>query len=102
MQLISPHLKSSAIIADMHYLYILKSLKDYDLYIGYTRDIVKRLKTHNDGKVASTSHRRPLAIIYCEAYRTEAEAREREKQLKQFGKAYAQLKRRIKRSIDSV
>ena len=86
----------------MHYVYVLKSLKDFKLYIGYTNDIVMRLKKHNDGKVQSTKNRRPLAIVYCEVYRTEAEAREREKQLKHYGKAYAQLKRRIKKSIDSV
>lgn len=86
----------------MHYVYILKSLKDLNLYIGYTNDIVNRIRKHNEGKVISTRSRRPLAVVYCEVYRTEAEARERERQLKQFGKAYAQLKRRIKRSIESV
>lgn len=86
----------------MHYLYILKSLKDFKLYIGYTNNIVKRLKKHNSGQVMSTKYRRPLVIVYCEAYRTEVEAREREKQLKQFGKVYAQLKRRLIRSINSI
>lgn len=86
----------------MYYFYILKSLKDLKLYIGYTNNIVKRLKKHNEGQVQSTKGRRPLVIVFCEAYRTEDEAREREKQLKQYGKAYAQLKRRIKRSIESV
>jgi len=86
----------------MHYVYILKSLKDLKLYIGYTNDIVARLKKHNSGQVESTSCRRPLRLVYSEVYRTEAEAREREKQLKQYGKAYAQLKGRIKRSIASA
>ncbi|MBA3046994.1 GIY-YIG nuclease family protein [Patescibacteria group bacterium] len=86
----------------MHYVYILKSLKDLKLYIGYTNNLVQRLKKHNNGEVVSTKHRRPLVIVYCEAYRTEKEARERERQLKQYGKAYAQLKRRIGRSINSV
>lgn len=86
----------------MHYVYILKSLKDLKLYIGYTNSIVKRLKKHNDGKVRSTEFRKPLILVYCEAYRTEEEAREREKQLKQFGKVYAQLKRRIRRSIETA
>ncbi|KKQ06961.1 MAG: Excinuclease ABC C subunit domain protein [Candidatus Moranbacteria bacterium GW2011_GWE2_36_40] len=86
----------------MHYLYILKSLKDHKLYIGYTVSIVARLKKHNEGKVLSTKCRRPLVVVYCEVYRTETEARDREKKLKQFGKVYAQLIRRIKRSIDSA
>lgn len=86
----------------MHYVYILKSLKDSKLYIGYTNGIVARLRKHNAGKVASTKSRRPLIVVYCEAYRTEEEAREREKKLKQFGKVYAQLVRRIRRSINSA
>jgi putative endonuclease len=86
----------------MYYVYILKSLKDKKLYIGSTNDLKIRIQDHNAGKVESTKYRRPLKLIYCEAYRTEAEAREREKQLKRYGKVYAQLKRRIRRSIDSV
>ena len=86
----------------MHYLYILKSLKDCKLYIGYTNSIINRIKTHNDGKVTSTKSRRPLVVVYCEIYRTEKEAREREYKLKQFGRVYSQLVIRIRGSIDSA
>ncbi|NCA93937.1 MAG: GIY-YIG nuclease family protein [Sphingobacteriia bacterium] len=86
----------------MHYLYILKSLKDCKLYIGYTNSIADRIREHNNGKVLSTKAKRPLVIVYCEVYRTEKEARERECKLKQFGRVYSQLVRRIRRSIDSA
>ena len=86
----------------MHYLYILKSLKDCKLYIGYTNSIINRIKMHNDGKVTSTKSRRPLVVVYCEIYRTEKEAREREYKLKQFGRVYSQLVIRIRGSIDSA
>ena len=57
---------------------------------------------HNDGKVTSTKSRRPLVVVYCEIYRTEKEAREREYKLKQFGRVYSQLVIRIRGSIDSA
>lgn len=40
----------------MHYLYILKSLKDSKLYIGQTSDLRKRLAEHNTGQNKSTKH----------------------------------------------
>ena len=47
----------------MHYLYILKSLKDCKLYIGYTNSIADRIREHNNGKVLSTKAKRPLVIV---------------------------------------
>ena len=50
------------------YIYVLKSLKDGKLYIGKTEDLKKRVKEHNAGKVKATKNRRPLELIYYEAY----------------------------------
>lgn len=86
----------------MYYVYLLKSLKDLKLYIGYTKDVDARFEKHNSGKVRSIKHRRPLKLVYFEAYQTKIEAKEREMQLKHYGKAYAQLKKRIKKNIDSA
>lgn len=85
----------------MYYVYILKSSKDKKLYIGSTNDLRKRIKDHNEGKVESTRNRRPITLPYYEAYKSEKDARKREKQLKYFGKSYSQLKRKIKNSIDA-
>lgn len=52
----------------MHYVYVLKSKKDNNLYIGCTQDIKERLKYHNSGKVKSTRHRTPFEILFYEAY----------------------------------
>jgi len=79
----------------MYYVYILKSKEDDKLYIGSTSNLSKRLKEHNEGKVKSTSYRRPLELIYYEAYREEKIARKREKILKS-GKAHMELKKRLK------
>jgi len=83
----------------MYYVYIIKSLRDGKLYIGYTNDLRSRFKKHQEGKVVSTKYRRPFVLVYYEAYMSEEDAKEREKQLKHFGKSYSQLKRKIRRSI---
>ena len=62
----------------MYYLYILKSLKDGNLYVGTTDNIERRLKEHNSGKSRSTRLRRPLRLTYKELYETLSEARKRE------------------------
>lgn len=84
----------------MYYLYILKSKRDGKMYIGSTNDLRRRFKEHNDGKVFSTKSRRPFSVVYYEAYKSEKDARLREKNLKLRSRAYTQLKQRIKLSIN--
>ena len=86
----------------MYYVYILKSLMDKKLYIGYSNDLQRRIQEHMDGKVKSTKHRRPLVLVYYESYKSKEDATNREKQLKYFGKAYSQLKRKIRKSISNT
>ena len=62
----------------MHYLYILKSLKDNKLYIGTTNNISKRVNQHNKGQSKSTKFRRPLILNYSEQYLSRSEAMKRE------------------------
>ena len=57
----------------MHYTYVLFSLLDRKLYIGYTKDVHSRLKEHNGGQVNSTKERLPLKLIYFEAYLSKEE-----------------------------
>ncbi len=65
-----------------HYLYILQSLKDGKFYTGITSDLRQRLKEHNSGENTSTSYRKPLKLIYYEAYLLKSDAEAREKYLK--------------------
>lgn len=66
----------------MNYTYILKC-RDNSLYTGWTNDIDKRLKAHNDGKGAKyTKSRRPVELIYYEIYETKEEAMKREYAIK--------------------
>lgn len=79
----------------MYYLYVLKSVSKQRLYIGYSSDLRERIKQHNRGSVTSTKYSRPWRIIYYEAYCSEDAARDRERKLKQRGKAWQSLKQRI-------
>ncbi len=79
----------------MFYVYVLESQKDHKLYIGYTNDLRRRIKEHNQGKTFSTAARGKLSLVYYEAFKSQKDATTREKQLKQFKSAYGQLKKRI-------
>ncbi|MFH1036852.1 MAG: GIY-YIG nuclease family protein [Patescibacteria group bacterium] len=47
----------------MYYVYILKSIKDNDIYIGQTNNLKRRILEHNNGRVSSTKARRPFKIL---------------------------------------
>lgn len=83
----------------MFYVYVLKSAKDGQGYIGSTNDLKRRLSEHNRGLVQSTKPRKPFKLIYYEAYASEDDARFREKALKLKSRAYAQLRNRISESL---
>lgn len=77
------------------YVYILQSLKDKKFYTGYTSDLKKRIKNHNEGKVLSTRNRIPFEIVYFEGCKNQEDALHREKYLKTtYGKRY--IKNRLR------
>ena len=66
----------------MNYTYILKC-HDGTLYTGWTNDIEKRIKAHNEGRVAKyTKCRRPVELVYYEEFETKEEAMKREYAIK--------------------
>ena len=83
---------------NMFYMYVLKSKKDKEFYVGYTNNLKRRIKDHNAGLVFSTRGRKPLSLIYYEGYRAEVDARNRERNLKLRSRAFTQLKKRIEES----
>lgn len=83
----------------MFYVYILKSKKDDKSYIGSTNDLKSRMKLHNSGRILSTKLRRPLTLIYYEAYLAEGDARRREQKLKNFGQGITNIYKRLSDSI---
>jgi len=66
----------------MFYTYVIISLEDRTTYIGYTDDLVKRIKEHNLGKTKSIKHKLPVKLVYYEAYLDKTKARIREIELK--------------------
>ncbi len=82
----------------MFYVYVIRSQKDSKLYTGFTSDLRKRFKEHNNNEVLSTKGRGPFELIYYEACINEQDAKAREKYLKSgWGKRY--LKNRLKRFL---
>lgn len=66
----------------MHYVYVLKTKNKNWHYIGSTSDLRVRFAQHQAGQVTSTKGRRPLDLVYYEAYPTSFQARKRELELK--------------------
>ena len=59
----------------MNYTYILRC-RDGTLYTGWTNDIEKRVKAHNEGKGAKyTKARLPVKLVYSEEFETKTEAK---------------------------
>lgn len=71
-------------MADVNYTYIVKC-SDGSLYTGWTNDLEKRIRAHNDGKGAKyTKSRRPVVLAYYEEFQTKEEAMRREWEIKQL------------------
>lgn len=83
------------------YVYILFSLKDNKLYIGFTSDLKKRFIEHKQGEVVATKNRRPLLLIYYEYFTDMEDAKSRERFLKSgFGRN--QLKKELQNTLGKL
>lgn len=75
----------------MHYVYVLHSAQDGNLYVGCTNDLQRRIREHERGNVPSTRNRRPLNLVHYEAFTNQADAFGREKWYKTgWGKTHLQ------------
>lgn len=83
----------------MNYTYIV-SCRDGSLYTGWTKDLERRIKAHNEGKGAKyTKSRRPVKLVYYEEFETKQEAMRREYEIKQLSRREKeQLVRKIPHS----
>ena len=70
----------------------LKNKKKYS-YVGYTRDLKKRLNLHNSGKGAKFTRGKKWKLVYYEQYDSKSDAMKNEYELK---KDYKLRKRLIK------
>lgn len=70
----------------MNYVYILRCADD-TLYCGWTTDLEARLATHNSGRGAKyTRSRRPVELVYSEAYDDRHDALSREWHIKRMSR----------------
>jgi len=83
----------------MYYTYVLKSQRDKKLYIGYSADLEKRFLQHQKGEVESTKHRRPLDLVFYEAFKDKRDAIRREKYFK-TDKGKSSLKQILRCSVE--
>ena len=71
----------------MNYTYILKC-SDGPLYTGWTNDLEKRIKAHNEGKGGKyTRSRTPVELYYMEEHEDKIEAMKREYAIKHMTRA---------------
>ncbi len=84
-----------------NYTYIAEC-SDGTFYTGWTTDIDKRIKAHNDGRVAKyTRSRLPVRLVYLETHDTKEEAMSRECQIKKLTRsAKEKLVENSRRPID--
>ena len=69
----------------MNYTYIVECA-DGTLYTGWTTNVQKRVKAHNEEKSGAkyTKAKRPVKVVYYEGYETKEEAMRREYAIKQL------------------
>jgi putative endonuclease len=84
----------------MWYVYILRSTKDGNIYVGSTNDLKRRMKQHENGECISTSKRLPLTLESYVAVASEEKARSLERYFKS-GSGAAILKKRVLQSPKS-
>ncbi len=71
----------------MNYTYLLLCA-DGTLYCGWTNRLEERIEAHNSGKGAKyTKSRRPVKLVYFEAFATKEEAMRREAAIKRMTRA---------------
>ena len=69
-----------------HYIYIIEC-NDNSLYTGYTTDVERRVKEHNQGQGAKyTRGRRPVKLCYQEKFSSRSAAQQREYEIKSWSR----------------
>ena len=76
----------------MFYLYFIRNKLSKETYIGYTNNLSRRFKEHAD---------KSPELIYYEAYKSQADARQREWKLKQRGQTVRRLRERLASPVPS-
>ncbi len=65
-----------------YYVYVLQSKKKHFIYVGFTTNLKRRFKEHNNEEELSTKHYAPFKLIFYEAYQNKKDAMRRERYFK--------------------
>lgn len=85
-----------------HFFYVLEC-GDGSYYAGYTNDLDKRIRTHNEGKGAKyTRAKLPVRCIYNEQYETKRAAMQAEYRFKQLTRQSKELHMRKGQLTDEI
>ena len=82
-----------------HFVYLIISFANKPLisYVGYAKDIKKRLKLHNSSKGAKFTRGRKWKIIYKKSYNTKSEAMKNEYLLKKNKRKRFEIKQKYQK-----
>ena len=84
----------------MYIVYLIQHSLSGESYIGFTKNLENRIKSHNaNNNIATKKEDGEWVLVYAEAYRSEHDARVRERKLKHHGSAKHGLMKRIKESF---
>ena len=80
-----------------YYVYMLKSIGSRKVtYVGYTKNLSRRLKLHNQGKGAKFTRGRQWKLIYKELFKSKNKAISREYYIKKNRTLRKKIKNRYK------
>ncbi len=76
-----------------YFVYVLQNNKS-TLYIGFTTDLNRRVRQHQNNEGGWTKNRGPWELVHCEAFSDRRAAMRRERNLKR-GKTNQELRARL-------
>ena len=77
----------------LYFIYVLRNPQDR-LYVGFTTDLERRLRQHQEGEGRWTHSRGPWELFHLEGFTTREEALRRERNLKR-GRTNRELRKRL-------
>ena len=80
--------------ATLYFVYVLQNA-ECRLYIGFTSDLERRVRQHQEDEGGWTHRRGPWQLVYYETFSDRLEAMRRERNLKR-GKANQEIRMRFK------
>ncbi len=84
----------------MFAVYVIQNDVTKELYVGWTKDLKARLAQHNaNGRKFTTRTDGSWQYVYVELYRSEKDARIRERKLKSHGSGKHELFKRLQDSL---